>query len=69
MKTLKFAVEYEIGQTVYIRNDPDQHERVVIGYRIAPNQVYYELAHKTDTSSHFDFELSADKDVLKTTSN
>jgi hypothetical protein len=57
---------FEIGQTVYLKTDPDQLERFVTGLFVRPgNRLMYELACAEDTSQHYDFEISAERDAVK----
>ena len=57
--------EYEIGDSVYLRTDPSQHERLVVGILITPDGIRYTLALETLESSHYGFEISKEKDNMK----
>lgn len=61
--------EYNIGDSVYLKTDNDQNERIVSGVLIRKTHILYYLVCGTNESAHYDFELTVNKDVLKTTSN
>lgn len=65
MKTL-----YRIGDSVYLKSDPNQFERIITGilYRQG-GYMYVLICGSDDETFHFEFELSFDKDILKLTSN
>ncbi len=54
-----------IGQTVYLRTDAEQRERIVTGINIRQTGINYALSFTTDESWHYDFEISNEKDILK----
>lgn len=56
--------EFELGDIVYIKNDPDQLERMVIEIKVLfNNMIMYLLAQNTSTSNHYAQELSKIKDL------
>jgi hypothetical protein len=61
--------KFELGQTVYLNTDPEQLPRMVTKINVIPNSVYYELSCGTNLSSHYDIEMSLEKNVLISTSN
>ena len=61
-------IKFKIAQTVYLKTDPDQFERVITGINIRPNGVHYAVTFGMDESFHYDFEISESRDVIKTTS-
>lgn len=58
-------VKFLIGETVYLRTDPDQMERLVTGLIIRPGSNLYLLSSGVETSSHYDFEISPERNVNK----
>lgn len=58
-------IHFSIGQTVYLKTDPEQKERMVIGIDIRPNGIMYLLSLGDFSSYHFDLEISKDKDLIK----
>lgn len=64
---MEYNFRYKIGQTVYLKTDVDQVERLVTGISIRPDGVSYSLACGTIESGHYEFEITCDKDILKAT--
>lgn len=60
---------HEIGDVVYLRTDPDQKARVVTGMMVRPTAIIYYLACGTGESTHYDIEITTDRDVLKATTD
>lgn len=58
--------KYEFGQIVYLKTDPDQHPRMVFCFEVSKGDILYKVCQGTNVSTHYDFELSEEKDVLKT---
>jgi hypothetical protein len=58
-------IKYNIGQTVFLKTDQRQEDRLVYGYKVYRNEVIYLLTFGTQISEHYDFELTADRDQLK----
>lgn len=56
--------KYSIGQEVYLTTDEEQKRRVVTAITVRPGGMIYELSCGTTTSSHYDFELSDEENVL-----
>lgn len=66
---MKFNFDYEIGDIVYLKTDRDQHERIITEMWIRPGQVMYYLMEETLGSWHYSFEISKEKDIVKSISN
>ena len=64
-----YRIKFSIGQTVYLRTDADQLERLVTGINIRPNVISYALTNGTNESYHYDFEITLDRDIIKATSS
>lgn len=57
--------EFEHGDIVYLKTDPDQNLAIVICIKVYKNGEYlYEIIRATTTSSHYGFELSKEKNIL-----
>lgn len=56
---ITIEVEHAIGDTVYLKTDPDQDGRIVLGYSIRKNELFYNLVFKADETTHYGFEISA----------
>jgi hypothetical protein len=50
--------KYSIGQEVYLTTDEDQKKRVITAMTVRATGVIYELSCGTQSSSHYDFEMS-----------
>ena len=64
MELLGEALEFQIGQIVYLVTDAEQLERMVYSYTINNREIIYNLTQNTTTSGHFSFEISADKKIM-----
>jgi len=62
-------VNFEIGDTVYLQTDIEQLKRLVTGFHIRKYDVLYSLSCGINESSHYDFEISREVNVLITTTN
>lgn len=58
--------KYDIGEMLILVSDPEQHERIVVGYTVIPNNIIlYRVCLGTLTSEHYEFELTEQPDILK----
>lgn len=57
-------VKFRIEETVYLKTDPDQYPRIVLGYVVYTNTIKYILGQSVDESMHLDIEISKDKNLL-----
>lgn len=70
MKRVTVELEYAAGDSVYLKTDPDQHERIVRDIYIRPGgAIMYEVICDLTVSAHYGFELSDTPDIVKRTSN
>ena len=58
-------LKYNIGDSVYLKTDSDQLERIVTAILIRESSVMFELSQANISSYHFSFEISRDRNVLK----
>jgi hypothetical protein len=58
--------KFNLGDKVFLETDEAQSERIVTNLIILPNLITYGVSCGTVESCHYDFELNAEKDVLKT---
>lgn len=56
--------KFDIGQTVYIKTDDEQKQRIVTSIIVCPNGLIYECFCSTLESKHYDFELSSERNIL-----
>ena len=61
--------KFNIGDKVYLVTDEDQKERVVTGFYFRQTGITYGLNFGTYESWHYDFEITLEKNVLKTINN
>lgn len=61
--------KFEIGDEVYLKTDIEQYCRIIIGMNISKVDISYTLSCGIVESTHYDFEISTEKDVLITSSN
>jgi hypothetical protein len=61
--------KFNIGDEVYLKTDADQNCRLVTGLNIRSSIISYDLNCGVTESTHYDFEITVEKDVLKTTTN
>ena len=53
---------FDFGQAVYLITDVDQRERYVTAIKLFPgNVVAYSLSCGATTTTHYEFEISAEK--------
>jgi hypothetical protein len=65
---MKIENKYNLGDEVYLKTDPDQYLRIVTGISIRQVGILYELSCAEDTSTHYDFEISRDINMVVKTS-
>jgi hypothetical protein len=58
--------KFEIAQIVYLITDNEQLPRIVTAITIRQLGLVYELSQGASTSSHFDYEISTEKELILT---
>lgn len=59
--------KFEIGQIVYVITDTDQLPRIVTSFEVTPGSILvYRVYCGTVNSSHYDFELSHERNTVIT---
>lgn len=53
--------KFNIGDTVFLKTDPDQLPRLVISIEATANEISYQLMCGATNSYHFAFEISPQK--------
>lgn len=62
--------KYNFGDIVFLATDNDQNQRIVTGISILPGDVIlYDLSYGSCNSSHYEFEITAEKNVLASSTN
>lgn len=59
----------KIGDIVFLKTDPDQRARIVIGIFIRPNGKSYYLSCGVEESFHYEIEMSTEPDIVFKTGN
>lgn len=62
---MRIDTKYDIGESVYLKTDTDQKQRIVRQITIKRNSQEYCLVCGTEESWHEEFEFTTEKDVLK----
>lgn len=62
-------VQFVWGDTVFLKTDPDQLPRMIVGVVVKKSHVMYEVVKGETTSYHYDYEMAREKDVIQSTSN
>ena len=58
--------KHDFEDIVFLKTDPEQHERLVHGIIICPNnQLLYDLMCGTVSSRHYDIEICKEKKALR----
>ena len=58
-------IKFDIGEIVYLKTDNEQLERMVCQMTLTQNSVIYDLVCGSEMSNHFDFEISKERNILK----
>tara|TARA_R110000824_G_scaffold146056_2_gene314721 strand:- start:1322 stop:1519 length:198 start_codon:yes stop_codon:yes gene_type:complete len=57
-------INFNIGDYVYLKTDIDQYKRLVTGYTVRTDGVFYLLSLGSEETSHYELEISDEIDVL-----
>jgi hypothetical protein len=67
---MNIANEYDFGDIVYLKTDPDQLTRIITGISIHPEmQIIYRVSYLGSNTEHYGFEISSERDIIKATTN
>lgn len=65
----KHILHFDIGDSVYLKTDPEQVERLVTGISVRKNGITYAISYLTNETWHYDFEITKERDIIKATSS
>jgi hypothetical protein len=65
----KHVLHFDIGDSVYLRTDPEQAERLVTGINVRESGISYAVTCGTNESWHYAFEMTKERDIIKATSS
>lgn len=68
MNTKGIRFDYYIKDIVFLKTDKDQEQRIVTGILAREDGISYCLMNGTVESWHYSFEITSDRNVLKTLS-
>jgi len=57
--------KFNLGDTVYLKTDDDQKERLITAIQINLNGIIYRLVTNTTETWHYALEIITEKNVLK----
>ena len=63
MYRINREADFDIGQLVYVKTDPEQSPNIVIAYRVTEKEVFYECARGMMVNVHSGLELASEKNV------
>jgi hypothetical protein len=63
MKKVEVKIQFDIGDIVFLRTDPEQNERMITRFMVSKPSIEYEVVCGTEVSLHYGFELSKEKIV------
>lgn len=68
--TMTIHNEFKLGQTVYLKTDPEQYARIVIAIQVTVDGgIIYKLAINMTDQWHYGVEISDTKDVINFSDN
>jgi len=56
--------KFNISDIVYLKTDREQEPHVLCSIEVTPGDLMYKIAIGTTTSSHYDFELTKEKQLV-----
>jgi hypothetical protein len=62
---MTIKTKHSFGDIVYIKHDPEQKGYEVVGIKANPGSILIELDYLGDIIEVYEFQISGDKDVLK----
>lgn len=66
---MKIDNKFQIGDFVYLKTDPQQYKRIVVGIIIMNTNFKYVVNLSVEESMHFECELDSQRDIVLATSN
>ncbi len=62
MHQITVKSEHQIGDIVYLRTDAEQSPHIVVGIVIISSGLMFDLKTGAKVSTHYDYEITKDKD-------
>ena len=57
--------EFKIGQSVYLKTDPEQQERIITGILLRENSVEYEVSYIESSKLFYALEITKEPNIGK----
>ena len=55
--------KYNLGELVYLKTDPEQNKRMIVGIKIClDGGMYYSLSLGIEETNHYELEFTKEKD-------
>lgn len=68
--TMTIQTDFTLGQAVYLKTDPDQYMRIIVGIQLtADGGILYKLAINMSEQWHYGVEISDTKDIINFSDN
>ena len=55
--------EFQIGDLVYLKTDPEQRQRIVTGILTRPTSLIYYVSLGDNETIHYDIEISKEQNI------
>ena len=62
-------IDFNLGDIVYLRTDPEQNPRMITGIMVRPIGIAYSVTFGANESAHYAIELNSTRDVLLSFNN
>ena len=59
---MNINVDFNLGDLVFLKTDPDQKQRMITKISITPDGIYYNLNCGVEESPHYSIEITSDRD-------
>lgn len=67
---MRIENRFTFGQIVYLKTDREQSQRIVVSIQVNDSSVLlYRLCCGTSDSWHFEYEITAERDIIIATSS
>jgi len=65
LKKIKSVIEHwPLGGFVYLKHDPEQLKRMIVGFTVFEKDLLYSLKVGENDSEHYDYELDFEPNVI-----
>lgn len=64
MREMILENAFDIGDVIYLKTDVEQEARIVTSIIVGPAGLIYDVNCGTESSRHFDFEMTKERDMV-----